>query len=92
MDRWNERSTREADDPHLARSAQRRRTRRERGREEVLGAILLASRGTYSVLIANLPGARSLVRELEDEASRNNVALLVEDGGDGRVGLRVTRA
>ena len=56
------------------------------------GAILLASRGTYSVLIANLPSARALVRELEEEASRNNVALVVEDGGDGRVGLRVCRA
>lgn len=91
MDRWNERTTLEAD-AHVDPSARRRRTRRERGREEVLGAILLASRGTYSVLIANLPSARSLVRELEDEASRNNVALLVEDGGDGRVGLRVSPA
>lgn len=69
----------------------RPRSRRERGRDEVLSAILLASRGTYSVLIANLPGARALVRELADEADRNDVALEVEDGGDGHVGLRVSR-
>jgi hypothetical protein len=68
------------------------RSRHERGLEEVRSAILLASHGTYSVLIANLPGARGLVRELEDEALRNNVAIVVEDGGRGRLGLRVSRA
>ncbi|HEX9045133.1 MAG TPA: hypothetical protein VF802_08915 [Candidatus Limnocylindrales bacterium] len=69
----------------------RPRSRRELCREEVLGAILLASSGRYSVVIANLPFARALVRELADEADRHDVSLEVEDRGDGRIGLRVSR-
>ncbi len=58
------------------------------GREEVRGAILLASGGTYNVVIANLPQCRAIATEFEAEASRAGVALIVEEH-DGRVDLRV---
>jgi hypothetical protein len=59
------------------------------GREEVRGAILLASGGTYNVVIANLPECRAIASEFEKEAIRAGVALVVEEH-EGRVDLRVS--
>ncbi len=63
--------------------------RRVRDRDEVMGAILLASGGRYNVLIANLPGARALAGELSREAARAGVDLVLEEDEAGRADLRV---
>ena len=58
-------------------------------RSTVTGAILLAARGSFGVVLANLPDARQLAGELQGEAASNGVVILVEDRGDGRADLRV---
>ncbi len=63
--------------------------RRVRDRDEVMGAILLASGGKYNVVIANLPGARALAGELSTAGARAGVDRVLAEGESGRADLRV---
>ena len=63
--------------------------RLERERDQVLGAILLASRGRFDLTLANFADAGTLAAELRTEALRSDVDLLIEEGRDGSAVLRV---
>jgi hypothetical protein len=61
------------------------------GRDEVGGAILMASGGVYGIVISNLPDARVLANEFRAEAARYGVELVIEEHDGGRADLRVRR-
>jgi hypothetical protein len=65
--------------------------RLERERDQVLGAILLASRGPFEVTLANFADAGMLAVELRPDARRKGVEILVEERRDGPAILRVHR-
>jgi hypothetical protein len=64
-----------------------------RTRAEVAGAILLVARGRYpAVTISNLPECRSIALEMDEEARKNGVDLVVDAHDDGRAdSLRIRR-
>ena len=61
-------------------------------RSTVSGAIMLAATGRFGLVLANLPDARRLAGELQDEAAARGCVILVEDRGEGRADLRVRLA
>jgi hypothetical protein len=65
--------------------------RLERERDQVLGAILLASRGPFDVTLANFADAETLAAELRPDALHKGVEILVEGPCNGPAVLRVHR-
>lgn len=65
--------------------------RLERERDQVLGAILLASRGPFDVTLANYADAEKLAAELRPDAQHKGVEILVEETCNGPAVLRVHR-